>query len=233
MDNYINKVLNQVFSGGPVSQVLSKVSEDNIVSIAQLYEQKIADLKITKHQADQVLGLDKKTIDPILDYTAKSVDVLHLIKLSEFLGIQDFTEFLKIYCARLPIERIAELERVKKATFIVNHFNLELLKRAGFIKGSINDFDEIEKRITTYFELDSIYDYDEELQTPLFSRTKRAKNGQMLDFWIKCARYMFKKLNNPYPYDRDFLKELIVKIKPFTTDEEMYQPPISWTVFQR
>ena len=38
------------------------------------------------NQAYQVLGLDKKTVEPILDQSAKTVDVLNIIKIAEFLS---------------------------------------------------------------------------------------------------------------------------------------------------
>ena len=40
----------------------------------------------------------------------------------------------------------------------------------------------------------------------------------MKDFWIKSAYQTFRVINNPNEYNRERLKELIVKIKPYSQD---------------
>lgn len=202
-----------------ISTALSRITED-LPNLNLLFEKKISRLNITKHQAYQILGLDKNTITPILDYSAKSVDIFNLLKIAEFLDIKDIELLTQIYCSNLSSERISELEKVKKANFIIKNFNLDILKKCGFLKGSINDFDAIEKTIINFFGLGSLYQYTDSEYSTLFSKTKRASPNKMLFFWLRSALYQFKKINNPYTYDREYLKDLITKIKPYCRDED-------------
>jgi HTH-type transcriptional regulator / antitoxin HigA len=204
-----------------ISKALSKLTDQGMPNLNELYEEKINQLGITKHQANQIIGLDKNTITPILDYSAKTIDLFHLLKIAEFLDIENIEFLTQLYSSKLSVEKIAELEKVKKANFIIKNFNLDGLKKCGFLKGSINDFNEIERNIVAYFNLPLLYDYTDSKYSPLFSRTKRAsKNNKMLFFWIRSAIHQFNKIDNKNNFDRAYLKDLIAKVKPFTIDEE-------------
>jgi Zn-dependent peptidase ImmA (M78 family) len=211
--NYSNTIISQAF------QNFDEPGE--LLPLNRLFDEKISELDITRHQAYQVLGLDKKTVDPILDQTAKSVDVLNIIKIAEFLDIHRIDQLIQVYTTHLTTDRVKEMEQVKKANFIVKHFNLDALKKAGFIS-SINDFEEIERRVNTFFGFTSIYEYADTRFKPMFSKTKRATQTQnkMLDFWILSAVSQFEKIKNTYDYDREYLKELVTKFKAYSTDEE-------------
>jgi HTH-type transcriptional regulator / antitoxin HigA len=204
-----------------ISEACEHVPYETVrVSFSLLFDQKIETLGITKHQAYNVLGLDKKTIEPILDGTGKITDVFSLIKLGEFLDFENISELIKAYTANASTDKIEELSKIRKANYIVNHFNLEVLKKLGFLKSiSINDFGEIENLIKENFGLDSIYDYDQKIGVA-FKKSRRAKENKMLDFWVTSAHQQFLKINNPNAYDREYLKDLIPKIKPYTLDEE-------------
>lgn len=40
----------------------------------------------------------------------------------------------------------------------------------------------------------------------------------MKDFWVKSAYQTFKVIDNPHDYDREKLKDLIIKMKPYSQD---------------
>jgi HTH-type transcriptional regulator/antitoxin HigA len=210
------------FADTIISQAFQNFDEPGeLLPLNRLFDEKIVELGITRHQAYQVLGLDKKTVDPILDQSAKTVDVLNIIKIAEFLDIHRIDKLIQHYTNNLTTDRVKEMEGVRRANFIVKHFNLDALKKAGFIT-SINDFAEIERKITTFFGFNSIFDYADARFRPMFSKTKRASQTQnkMLDFWILSAVSQFEKIKNPFEYDREYLKELITKFKAYSTDEE-------------
>lgn len=210
------------FADTIISQAFQNFDEPGeLLPLNRLFDEKIAELGITRHQAYQVLGLDKKTVDPILDQSAKTVDVLNIIKIAEFLDIRRIDQLIQHYTNNLTTDRVREMEEVRRANFIVKHFNLDALKKAGFIT-SINDFTEIERKINTFFGFKSIYEYADARFKPMFSKTKRASQTQnkMLDFWILSAVSQFEKIKNPYEYEREYLKELITKFKAYSTDEE-------------
>lgn len=204
-----------------ISEACEHLPYENLkVNFLQLFENKIQELSITKHQAYNVLGLDKKTIEPILDGSSKITDVCNLIKLGDFLGFENIPELMKSYVATLPTEQISELVASRKANYIVNRFDLDALKKLGFLKSiSINKFQEIEELIKQHFDLKSIYEYDSKIGVA-FKKSRRAKQNKMLDFWVTSVYQQFTKINNPNPYNRESLKELIPKIKPYTLEED-------------
>lgn len=204
-----------------ISEACELVPYENLrVDFKQLFEQRLQELAITKHQAYQVLGLDKKTIEPILDGDAKITDVANLIKIGEFLNFDSISELIKSYIGTFSTGQLDELSKTRKANYIINNFDLDALKKLGFLKSiSINDFDEIEQLIKGHFKLDSIYDYEQKIGVA-FKKSRRAKQNKMLDFWVTSVYQQFVEIGNPNPYDREALKELIPKIKPYTLDEE-------------
>ncbi len=56
------------------------------------------------------------------------------------------------------------------------------------------------------------------METPLFSRTKRLFSDKMMKFWIDAAYRMFELINNPNPYDREAVKDVVAKAKPYCQD---------------
>ncbi|MBK9196716.1 MAG: hypothetical protein IPO17_17385 [Flavobacteriales bacterium] len=78
----------------------------------------------------------------------------------------------------------------------------------------------IEKRLRTFLGLDSIEDYTQELALCGLQPHQRASSNKMLDFWTKSAYQYFVEVANPNEYDRDALKELVTKIRPYTRDVE-------------
>jgi hypothetical protein len=55
---------------------------------------------------------------------------------------------------------------------------------------------------------------------PLFSKTKRTFTDKMKDFWVKSAYQCFRVMSNPNDYNREALKDILVKIKPYSQDVE-------------
>jgi HTH-type transcriptional regulator / antitoxin HigA len=68
----------------------------------------------------------------------------------------------------------------------------------------------------SFFNLNTIFEYKDKLDYALFSRTKRTTRDKMRDFWVKSAYANFEKIDNPNPYDREALKNIITKIKPYS-----------------
>ena len=184
-------------------------------SLKELFEKKASELGISSRQIESGLSIERKSLNAILVLDAQRIDVVNLLKLGSFLG-KDFEETIKILVANLPIEFIKELERARRFNFIVNNFDLKALKAAKFFE-SVSDFDEIEHRLTYFFGLDNILDYEKKVGAA-FSKTKRGGNNKVLDFWTKATHAYFEKVNNPNSYNRTALKDIIPKIKPHSRD---------------
>ncbi len=89
----------------------------------------------------------------------------------------------------------------------------------GFFNLS-DETDTLVNKVLLFFGYDSIQQFEEFLVEPLYSRSKRNFSDKMKDFWVKSAYQTFRLIDNPNEYHREKLKDLIVKIKPYSQDLE-------------
>jgi Zn-dependent peptidase ImmA (M78 family) len=191
----------------------------NLTSIKELFEERLRYYNITQRQAENILGVQARTLDGILEKSAVRVDAINILKLSQFLGL-DENDFHKLYVNELAAEAISELEATRRNTFIVANFDIATLKKCGFLPTK-SDFEGIENRIKKFFGLATIYDYrNRSKYIPAFSKTKRSPHLLMREFWVASAIDQFEKLNNPNAYSRDELIDLLPKIRPYTMNVE-------------
>ena len=210
-DDFTKRVLDKV-----LSEALGTTDKP---TLRQHYERKLEELSISDRiAAREVMGIEHKALHQILDGTAKFPDALKMLKLASFLEI-NADEVMTLFIQNASREEVAKLDDVRRATYIVKEFDLAQLKKEKVIN-SITDFVAIEKRLCTFLGLDSIEDYTRDLAYALYSRTKRASSNKMLDFWTKSAYQYFVEVANPNEYDRDALKELVPKIRPYIRDVE-------------
>ena len=201
-----------------IDDILNKSFHYKGLSLEDLFKDKLENSGLTKTQFEKLSGMERRSLDAILDKTSKQTDIIKLLKLAEFLEI-DFNELLIIHFNDRPIEEITELQSSMDITFINKFFDLKTLISLGFI--SKNDSLEVLKeRICKFFDIDSIYDYDRELNDAFYSRTKKSFSDKMKDFWIKSSYKYFELIDNQNDYKRQNLIELIPKIKPYTQNIE-------------
>lgn len=210
-DDFTKRVLDKV-----LSEALGSTDKP---TLRQLYERKLEELGISDRiAAREVMGIEHTPLHQILDGTAKFPDALKMLKLASFLEI-NADEVMALFIQNASREEVAKLDDVRRATYIVKEFDLTQMKKAGVLE-SITDFVAIEKRLRTFMGLERIEDYSTDLAYALYSRTKRASSNKMLDFWTKAAYRYFEEVANPNEYDREALKELVPKIRPYTRDVE-------------
>jgi Zn-dependent peptidase ImmA (M78 family)/transcriptional regulator with XRE-family HTH domain len=183
-------------------------------SLKELFNEKLQEYGLSKTQFEKLANIQRRSLDGILDKTSKQTDVSNILKLSEFLGMP-FDILLAYHLKDRPVEEIKDLQDSIEITFINRYFDLKTLVLLGFIdkKFTVN---ELKKRICEFFKLSSIYEYGDELNEVLYSRTKRSFNDKMKDFWIKSSYKYFELIDNQNDYSREALKDLIPKIKPYT-----------------
>ena len=75
-DNKKHKDVNNLLRG-----LFSENTKLQNFELIELFEQRLADLSITKNQACIILDLEHKTLDPVLDGVAKKIDFLTILKL--------------------------------------------------------------------------------------------------------------------------------------------------------
>lgn len=195
--------------------ISSSIADDNL-SIKELYKIKKETLGISDRQIQKLLDMDAKSLNPILDGNAKQINFINIIKLSYFLGIS-INELTHMYVPEFTNEQIEEIQRTKEMSYIIEKFDVSALTKLKFFNTNASS-KEISSKIINFFGLESLYDYSKNPISPAFSRTKRNSNDLMRYFWVYSAFIQFEKIENPYPYNRSELLELIPKIKPYTRD---------------
>ncbi|MCF3107378.1 ImmA/IrrE family metallo-endopeptidase [Niabella sp. CC-SYL272] len=200
-----------------INSLLKSVFEDRPVpNIKALFDSKLEEYGIAKTKALKLLSIDKDVFEEIVTGTAKQPNLIHVVKLAEFLEI-DINSFIKVVLNNQSVDNIASIDSARKTTFLLKNFDVKTLTKLGFFQSNDN-LDALVKKVLTFFGFSSIQDFEEQLEEPLYSRTKRNFSDKMKDFWIKSAYQTFKVINNPNDYDRNRLKDLIVKIKPYSQD---------------
>ena len=200
-----------------ISEILKK-SFDADSNFEELLKSKLKSTGLSKTHFERLSGIQRKSLDAILKKSSKQTDIVNLLKLGEFLEL-NIEELLILHFKDRPTDEIKELQNSMDITYINKNFDLKTLANLDFIK--IDDSIEgLTKRICEFFEIDSIYDYERELNDALYSRTKRSFSDKMKDFWIKSSYKYFELIDNPNEYSRERLIDLIPKIKPYTQNVE-------------
>ncbi len=202
-----------------LTEIYRLLASESAPSFRELVVRKKTELGInTDYEFSKMVGIPNNTLARLIDGETQKVDLFSILKVCQFLGI-DVREMAEIYVASLKPEFVGELNLATKSNFILRNFNLNTLKKIGFIK-STTDFEAIDRRITRFLGLETIFQYSDELPPVMFSRIRQYSQDEMRTMWIVAACNQFKKLNNPHPYDQEALLALIPKIRPYTLDEE-------------
>lgn len=202
-----------------INEILKKSFDSSgDTSFDSLLREKLKLTGLSKTQFEKLSGLQRRSLDSILESTSKQTDIVNLLKLGEFLEL-DINELLVLHFKNRPANEIKELQHSMDITYINKLFDLKTLANLGFIN-SDSTLEELKERICTFFEINTIYSYEKELGEALYSRTKKPYSDKMKDFWLKSSYKYFELIDNPNPYSRQELIDLIPKIKPYTRNLE-------------
>lgn len=186
------------------------------IDLKSRFEEKIVEYGVAKTKAMKLLNIDKDVFYDIINGTAKQPNLIHAVKIADFLEI-DIDEFIQMVLRNQPVENISSIDRARKAKFLMKNFDVKALTKEGFFENS-NDIDVLVERVLHYFGYESVRQFDEGLIGPLFSVSKRSFSDKMKYFWVRSAYQTFKLINNPNNYSREGLKDVIVKMKPYSQD---------------
>lgn len=204
----------------PMIEIYRLLSNGPVKKLAEIIEERRLDMgNISYATIAKILNIKKTTFYALMkdidEDVLEDVQLYDILKVCQFfgIGIEDMSQF---YVASLKPQNINELEKARKANYILTHFDIKKLKESKFLE-DINDFDYIEERITTFFGLSSITQYDSEVGAVAFARTKRkSQTDKMREFWVRSAIFQFEKIENPNEYRRDDLFSLIPKMAPYS-----------------
>lgn len=205
-----------------ISNLLQESFENKeTINPREIFESKLAELNISEYQAFNLIGLDKKSVNPILDGSIKHPSLFNVLKISDFLNIE-LKDLIVFLISNQQSDKIKKLETSNDFQFIEKNFDIDRLSKVGLIN-SKSDSSEIKQNLLEFFGFESIREYEEytlKLDMILYSSTKRNFADKMRYFSISSAYMIFERISNPNYYDRDSLKELVPKIKPYTQDVE-------------
>lgn len=213
MDN-LNKTISDVIN----LSVGTNTNMKDDMTLNDMFQAKKKHLGLTDRQIQKMLDIEANTLNPILQGTAKQINFINIIKLAHFLGLS-MTDVAKAYVPNMSKKQIGDIQNAREASYITENFDVATLSKMRFLPSGATG-KEMAIRIIKFFSLESLYDYSKNDVCTAFSRTKRRSDGLMRDFWVKSAHFQFLHINNPNPYNRELLKELVPKIRPFTMDEE-------------
>ena len=199
-----------------IESLLNSIFSETDYNLKDVFEQKLSEYNLSRTKALKLLNIDKDVFDEILNGTAKQPNLIHIVKIAEFLGIE-VNNFINIVLKNQSAENILAIDNARKATFLVKNFDVKALTKLGFFDSNYST-EELVNKVLDYFGYTSINDFEEQLEEPLYSRVKKNHSDKMKDFWIKSAYQTFKVIKNPNEYNRERLKDLIVKIKPYSQD---------------
>lgn len=202
-----------------VNQLLKSAFENpETESLQVIFDKKLDEYGLTKTKVCTILNIDKDTLNDLITGTAKQPNLINVLKLSEFLEI-NLKEIVSTILRNQTPENIGAIEKAKKASFIAKNFDLKKLNKLGFFNDTEN-IEEVTNRILRFFGYNTVFDYESRLLYPLFSKTKRSFTDKMKDFWVKSAYQCFTLMSNPNDFNRESLKDILVKIKPYCQDVE-------------
>jgi len=181
------------------------------------FEQKLLDAGLSINQAAVNLKIDNKQLDKILDGKLSQFDIISLEKIADFLEIPT-AQIAEMYFYLLRQSHEPELRDAKRRSYILNTFDLSILKKIKFID-SISDLEKIEARLLHFFNLKNIQDYKNEAVSVAYSSgARKSKSGFSRSLWFRTAQESFEGLENPYTYDREKLFEYIPYIRWYSQD---------------
>lgn len=196
----------------------SALKED---TLKELFDSKLAQLKISTTAALEILEMSSRTLKGILDGSQKTFDHTALIKIANLLQ-EPREKVVKLYFDSLEEKYpIVSATTPEKITFIKENFPLAIFKKDKFID-NITNFNHIEKRICDRLGLKSIFEYRKPQMDVAFSsgNSFKPENELTRAFWIAAAKASFEEIDNPYEFNPDELAEYFPKLRWQSTDEE-------------
>ena len=207
-----------------ISNLLDDLNSENRLmesSLKSIFERRLIQLGISQTTSLKILGVESRTLNGVLNGTLKLIDFTVIIKLSNFLQIpqkKTISLFLKELEKNFPDSFIYPSEKIE---FINKSFDLAALKKCGLIE-SITDYHDIDKSISSFLGIKSIFEYKPNDSKVAFSAgVIKPKNNLNRTVWIERAKHIFSDLENPFRYDREKLVEFFGEIRWHSTNIEL------------
>jgi HTH-type transcriptional regulator / antitoxin HigA len=120
-------------------------------SLRDMFDKRVHELRTTQTAIQKLINIERRTLNGILDGTQKRADFDKLRELATFLNIST-DKLYRMHVSLMEKNFMHKDSPANKKKFITKHFELTVLKKAGFIN-SLYDFEEIENKIVSFFGL--------------------------------------------------------------------------------
>lgn len=201
-----------------MNSVYELLSHTSGRSMSQFIESNCKVLNISQRQLSDLLNIQRRSLQRIIEGEAQKLDIITLLKIAHFFGM-DIKEVIGIYMTKVSNEDKKAVEQARISGYIIKKFDVKTLTNMGFFSSS-KDFEAIEERICKFFNITSIFQYDNICAGVLFSQTRRGHSDKMLDFWISIVKTQVEQLKNPNLFDRDKLLKVIPRLRIFAADSQ-------------
>lgn len=201
-----------------INSALSPKGWIDTLPLQELFNYKIEELGVSKNLALKIMDIETKSFDAFMQGGSPKIDYLIILKLSTLLEISP-SVFVDKFLLKVNEENNKELEKTKVRYFIAKNFDLDGLRKIGFID-SVNDFDLIEKKILDFFGFESVFQYKREIDIAAYSSSKVKSNKESLKFWVNMAFATFERMPNQNEYDRQRLVDLFPTLRAYSLNME-------------
>lgn len=189
-------------------------------NLRELFNKRVYELNTNQTAVQNLLGIQYRTLNGILDGSQKRVNYSAFDKLAAFLNMPT-ERLIEIHLSQLDRQHQFSETPTGKKNFIRENFDLASLKKAGFIT-DITNITEVESKIVSFLGYHNIYEYKKRMFDVAFSEgaavAPSAKRESVREFWLTVSKSIATKLDNPYYYDRDELKRYFPHIKWHSTN---------------
>ncbi|HTA26662.1 MAG TPA: ImmA/IrrE family metallo-endopeptidase [Bacteroidia bacterium] len=201
-----------------ISALMRSYNDNANRSLKELFELKLDEFKVNQSQALEAMKMESRTLNALLTGSSSKVDILSLVKLSNFLEIPQ-SESVNLYLDSLKKPNDDKSLDIEKRKFILKNFDLGELKKEGILENT-SDFEYIENRLINLFNYDSIFDYRKDILNPAYSSAKLFNENRISEYWVDFSRQIFRKINNTNQYDRKALIDYFPTIRWHSMNEE-------------
>lgn len=210
-----------------VDALLNGLFTSDSNTLRELFERKANDIGVSPTVACNIMGVQLRAVNGILDGTQKIIDISILSKLSNFLQVpreRIVSLYLDVVETQFPTATIT----AQKVEFIKESFDLAVLRKAGVID-NISDFEHIERRLLARLGLRSILEYRKPTNDVAFlvgPLQLKTQNDLTRAMWIRAAQACFAEIDNPNLYDRNALIKLFPSLRWYTTNVDKGLPEV-------
>lgn len=193
---------------------------ENVTSLREALSTFMQETGITKTKVAELLGLKTyKNVTDILD-GKEEMTLKCAISIANLIGMPQE----KLLDSANKEIKASDIDGIKYASFLYSNFDCKVLKSLKLF-GSNDTDEQMCKRLSEYFGYHSIFEYKVPIspKSALFSKRKvsaqEKRDRLMMNFWLTTAQRSFVEMNNPNEYDRELLKDFVLKrIKQYTSD---------------